>query len=101
MGDTTSSEDLKKFEKQYYQEVNDGEPSGQTQFEYAWCLVRSRYSPDVRKGVKMLETLFTADNEGGKRDYLFYMAVGYARLKEYSECLRYCKVLLEKEPSNG
>lgn len=26
-----------------------------TQFEYAWCLVRSKYNDDIRKGIALLE----------------------------------------------
>lgn len=29
--------------------------SKSTQFEYAWCLVRSKYNDDIRKGIVLLE----------------------------------------------
>lgn len=29
--------------------------SKSTQFEYAWCLVRSKYNDDIRKGIALLE----------------------------------------------
>lgn len=29
-----------------------------TQFEYAWCLVRSKYNDDIRKGIALLEGEF-------------------------------------------
>ena len=32
--------------------------SSEAQFEYAWCLVRSKYPADIRKGVILLEDLF-------------------------------------------
>ena len=32
--------------------------SSSSQFEYAWCLVRSRYPADNRKGIILLEDLF-------------------------------------------
>ena len=32
--------------------------SATSQFEYAWCLVRSRYPSDIRKGIILLEDLF-------------------------------------------
>ena len=34
--------------------------SATSQFEYAWCLVRSRYPADIRKGIILLEDLFQA-----------------------------------------
>ena len=32
--------------------------SSEAQFEYAWCLVRSKYPADIRKGIILLEDLF-------------------------------------------
>ena len=32
--------------------------SSSSQFEYAWCLVRSRYPADIKKGIILLEDLF-------------------------------------------
>lgn len=29
--------------------------SKSTQFEYAWCLVRSKYNDDIRNGIALLE----------------------------------------------
>jgi hypothetical protein len=54
----------------------------EAQFNYAWCLVRSKYPADIRKGILLLEDLFK-DNLAGeaKRDYLYYLAIGNARIK--------------------
>ena len=46
---------LQKFEKIYNEQVSRGPPSAKAQFEYSWCLVRSRNKHDVRKGVALLE----------------------------------------------
>ena len=37
--------------------------SSESQFEYAWCLVRSRYPADIRKGIILLEDLFQVSLE--------------------------------------
>ena len=37
--------------------------SSESQFEYAWCLVRSRYPADIRKGIILLEDLFQVFSE--------------------------------------
>ena len=75
--------------------------SSEAQFEYAWCLVRSKYPADIRKGIILLEDLFQVafprcDNilmllgardephqiffqnrdNSNKRDYLYYLAIG-------------------------
>ena len=53
-----STEDLKKFETRYQTELNGGQVSTSAQFDYAWCLVRSRYPSDIRKGLLLLEDLY-------------------------------------------
>lgn len=50
------------------------------QFEYAWCLVRSKYSADIRKGILLLEDLYS-NHDTEKRDCLYYLAIGNARIK--------------------
>ena len=37
--------------------------SATSQFEYSWCLVRSRYPADIRKGIILLEDLFQVSDE--------------------------------------
>lgn len=98
--ETVSSEDLKKFEQKYHEELNHGKVSATSQFEYAWCLVRSRYPADIRKGIILLEDLFQNRDESNKRDYLYYLAIGNTKLKEYATALKYVRALLQVEPGN-
>jgi fission 1 protein len=56
--ESVSSEDLKKFEARYHAEFQNGQVSPSAQFEYAWCLVRSKYPADIRKGIMLLEDLY-------------------------------------------
>ena len=51
------TEDLKKFETRYQTELNGGQVSTNAQFDYAWCLIRSKYPSDIRKGILLLEDL--------------------------------------------
>ena len=74
--------------------------SSSAQFEYAWCLVRSKYPADIRKGIILLEDLYQNRDESGKRDYLYYLAFGNARIKEYQTALKYVCGLLQVEPAN-
>ena len=46
---------FQKFAAIYDKQVAAGPPSANAQFEYAWCLVRSKYQRDLRKGVALLE----------------------------------------------
>lgn len=95
-----SPEDLKSFESKYNEEMCRGEISSTTQFEYACFLVRSRYPADIQRGVVLLEELYKRPDEVGKRDYVFYLAIGNGRLKEYQVALNYVKGLLRVEPAN-
>jgi len=98
--ETVSADDLKKFEQRYHEELQGGQVSSGAQFEYAWCLVRSRYPADIRKGIILLEDLFQNHEEENKRDYLYYLAVGNAKIKEYQPALKYVRALLQVEPGN-
>merc|ERR1711936_917554 len=91
-------DDLKKFEARYQAELSAGQASASAQFDYAWCLVRSKYPSDIRKGILLLEDLYTNRDEGGKRDYLYYLAIGNARIKEYQVALKFVRGLLQVEP---
>lgn len=73
--------------------------SAKTQFEYAWCLIRSKYGADINNGIKIFEGL-TKDNPDDKRDYIYYLAIAYCRIKDYPTSQKYVKAFLEIEPNN-
>ena len=57
--ESVSASDLKRFETRYVEELQSGTSvSSGAQFEYAWCLVRSKYPADIRKGILLLEDLY-------------------------------------------
>ncbi|XP_028654167.1 mitochondrial fission 1 protein [Erpetoichthys calabaricus] len=101
VNEVVSPEDLLKFEKKYNGEFTKGRVSKGTQFEYAWCLIRSKYSPDIKKGILLLEELVPKGTKDELRDYLFYLAVANYRLKEYEKGLKYIRTLLKNEPNNN
>ena len=39
-------------------------------------------------------------DESNKRDYLYYLAIGNTKLKEYATALKYVRALLQVEPGN-
>uniref|UniRef100_A0A0P4VTM1 Mitochondrial fission 1 protein n=1 Tax=Scylla olivacea TaxID=85551 RepID=A0A0P4VTM1_SCYOL len=100
LSETCAPEDLKVFEKHYNEEMCKGEVSSKTQFEYACFLVRSKYPADIQRGIVLLEELYKRPDEGGNRDFIYYLAIGNARLKEYEVALKYAQGLLRVEPSN-
>ncbi|KOB68967.1 putative tetratricopeptide repeat protein [Operophtera brumata] len=87
LDEVVSSEDLQKFERVFHEQLHQGNVSHKAQFEYAWCL-----------GILLLKELFNSHPEG-KRDYLFYLAIGNARIKEYNKALHYRQInkRMEKE----
>ncbi|XP_040038245.1 mitochondrial fission 1 protein [Gasterosteus aculeatus] len=100
VSDVVAPEDLLKFEKKYKSEQAKGAVSKETKFEYAWCLIRSKYTDDIKKGIALLEELVHTASKDDSRDFLFYLAVANYRLKEYEKALKYIRTLLKNEPGN-
>lgn len=73
--------EFQKYEQVYNEQLKKGPVTPKAQFEYAWCLVRSKFSADIRKGIIFLEELYQNGNAEGRRDYLYYLAIGNARIK--------------------
>ncbi|KFD54003.1 hypothetical protein M513_05022 [Trichuris suis] len=69
-------------ERAFQTELSSGKPSADATFLYAYFLVRSKES-DVRLGLSLLSDLLNGNgsSKDDKLDYLFYTAVGHARLK--------------------
>ncbi|XP_020319867.1 mitochondrial fission 1 protein isoform X2 [Oncorhynchus kisutch] len=97
--DVISPEDLLKFEKKYSTELAKGDLTKDTKFEYAWCLIRSNFPDDINKGIVLLELVHKGTKDD-QRDYLFYLAIGNYKLKEYERGLKSIRILLKNEPGN-
>ncbi|XP_076435544.1 mitochondrial fission 1 protein-like isoform X2 [Babylonia areolata] len=83
----------------YNQQVLRGCVGEKTQFDYSICLVRSHYQEDMKKGVALLEDLLRREKDDAPNtDYLFYIAVGYTRLKDYQQALKYVSAVTHLEP---
>ncbi|XP_072217010.1 mitochondrial fission 1 protein [Excalfactoria chinensis] len=98
--DVVAPEDLMALERCYTLQCQQGAPSRRCRFEYGWGLLRSRYSADIRKGVAIFRELMADSAPEERRDYVYYLAVGNYRLKEYEEALKYVGALLQAEPGN-
>lgn len=72
---------FQKFERVYHEQLRSSFVTQQAQFEYAWCLVRSKYPADIQKGIILLEDLYCNHSDSEKRDCLYYLAIGNARIK--------------------
>lgn len=93
-------EDIMKFERKYKKEESLGQVDNITAFEYAWCLVRSKYKNDWKRGVEILEKLYNKGDKHAQRDYVFYISIAHYKLKNYDEALKFCRAILHVEPQN-
>ncbi|KAG5674573.1 hypothetical protein PVAND_004527 [Polypedilum vanderplanki] len=97
---TVTAQELEKYEKIYMRELSENKKaSNKTQFDFASCLVRSKYGADIHNGIKMFENLSKEDPEN-KRDYIYFIAIAYTRLKDWQTAHKYVKTFLEIEPNN-
>ncbi|VDP09368.1 unnamed protein product [Soboliphyme baturini] len=94
-------DDLKKHEQIFTSQMSQGKPSCQVAFDYAFCLIRSKKS-HVKLGVKLLEELLSRDEDDmAIRTYLYYLAIGHIKLKNYDKALKYIEVIMRVEPNNS
>lgn len=99
--DYTPAEEMKRFEKAYYDEVNKGGPvNNQTRFNYAWCLIRSKYRADIHRGILLMEDLCSSGDSDARRDYLFYLAIANTKINDYQRAQELTKKFLSVEPNN-
>uniref|UniRef100_A0A5S6R224 Mitochondrial fission 1 protein n=1 Tax=Trichuris muris TaxID=70415 RepID=A0A5S6R224_TRIMR len=98
--ETVDPKELKKFEAAYLKELDQGNATTQTTFEYANFLIRSK-KDDVAVGLRLFEDLLNRDcQDEATRDYLYFLAVGNIRLKNYDKALGYVDAILRVEPAN-
>jgi mitochondrial fission 1 protein len=64
-----------------------------------FVLILAKYGADINNGIKMFESL-SKENPDDKRDYIYYLAIAYCRIKDYPTAQKYVKAFLEIEPNN-
>ncbi|KAF8494753.1 hypothetical protein BU17DRAFT_78506 [Hysterangium stoloniferum] len=94
-----SYDELEVLRLQYRKEVAQSQLSVQTKFLYAWGLVKSPKKHEQEEGVQLLREVYRED-ASRRRDCLYYLAVGYYKMKNYEEARKFIALLLEKEPTN-
>ncbi|KAF6018824.1 FIS1 [Bugula neritina] len=96
-----SPSDLKNCETRYYTALAQKCLTDNIQFQYAWCLVRTSNQQKLKEGAGLLQDLFRKSRDDAeKRDYLYYMVVAHAKLKEYEIALKYVDGILKVQPTN-
>ena len=62
-------------------------------------LVRSKYREDQENGVILLQEIYHEDPER-QRECMYYLALGYYRLGEFTQSRKFNEMLLKSEPDN-
>ncbi|CAP39252.1 Protein CBR-FIS-2 [Caenorhabditis briggsae] len=97
----TSPAVLANAREQYLRQCARGEPSAGSTFSYAHAMIGSKNKLDVKDGILCLEKLLRDDNDvSSKRNYVYYLGVAHARMKQYDTALGYIDILLEIEEGN-
>ncbi|KAG9295944.1 hypothetical protein G9A89_011796 [Geosiphon pyriformis] len=92
-----STEELNVLRRQHDREAP--EVTTQTKFNFAWGLIRSRRKTDHQLGVGLLTEIYK-ETPDRRRECLYYLALGYYKLSEYSKAREYNSQLLAHEPNN-
>ncbi|RDD46057.1 Arf-GAP domain and FG repeat-containing protein 1 [Trichoplax sp. H2] len=93
---TANYEELKQA---YLNEVTADDCGSKATFNYAYGLIFSRANEQVKKGISLIEELCYSGED--QRDYLYLLAVGHFKLKDYNYALKYIERVLAIEPSNN
>ncbi|GMT31302.1 hypothetical protein PFISCL1PPCAC_22599 [Pristionchus fissidentatus] len=93
--------ELERLRDQYETQVRRGQPSHLAKFSFAHGLIKST-KDDVHQGIAILEQLLRENDRAdiAMRDYIYYLAVGHARIKDYDRALAYIETLLHAEATN-
>ncbi|KAK6759207.1 hypothetical protein RB195_021058 [Necator americanus] len=92
--------DLERFRETYETQCRRGSPSAIATFNYGTALIRST-KQDVTEGTNLLEKLLREEpDDVNKRDYVYFLAIANARLKNYDRALAYIDILLAAETHN-
>ena len=92
--------ELERLRDVYETQLRRGHPSSLAKFSFAYGLIKST-KEDVHHGIVLIEQLLREDvADATMRDYVFYLAVAHARLKDYDRALAYIETLLHAEQGN-
>ncbi|ODQ82127.1 hypothetical protein BABINDRAFT_165616 [Babjeviella inositovora NRRL Y-12698] len=71
----------------------------QSQFNYAWGLIKSALKDDSKQGIRLLSEIYK-EYPQRRRECLYYLSIGCYKVGDYSNARRYAEALLENEPEN-
>lgn len=95
---------VEKFAESYRLAQEEAERDPQhyatARFQYAYALLQSKHSQDIKHGISMFEALYYDGDQSARRDSLYYIAIGRARLKQYNLAMDCVNQFLQFEPDN-
>lgn len=68
-------------------------PTVQSRFNYAWGLLKSSNEENVRLGISILTNMFK-DVPSRRGEFLYFLSLGFFKLKQYREAKKYIDVLV-------
>lgn len=71
----------------------------QSQFNFAWGLIKSKDEDDVKQGINIMTEIFKTV-PSRRTECVYYLALACFKIKEYQEATRYIETLLQHQPSN-
>ncbi|CAF0804059.1 unnamed protein product [Adineta steineri] len=94
-------DEIQRYRTVYEKAREANQITDQNKFSFAYCLVRSKAKADVRHGLQLLKELYdSTTKDSDKRDYLYYLALGNARLNDYETALKFLEAILHVQPGN-
>ncbi|AWU74050.1 hypothetical protein CAS74_001847 [Pichia kudriavzevii] len=71
----------------------------QSQFNFAWGLIKSKDTQDVKSGINIMAEIFK-EVPSRRTEFIYYLALACFKIKEYREATRYIDTLLLHQPDN-
>lgn len=68
-------------------------PTVQSRFNYSWGLLKSNNDGNVKLGISILTDMFH-DVPSRRSEFLYFLALGFFKLKQYRESKKYVDVLI-------
>ncbi|KAG1769541.1 hypothetical protein EV702DRAFT_1141111 [Suillus placidus] len=94
-----SYDEIEVLRLQYEKELAQAHITVQTKFNYAWGLVKSPVREHQVEGVRLLQEIYRTE-PSRRRECLYYLALGYYKMGNFTDARSFNDLLLSREPTN-
>ncbi|KAG1760141.1 hypothetical protein CY34DRAFT_809899 [Suillus luteus UH-Slu-Lm8-n1] len=94
-----SYDEIEVLRLQYEKELAQSHITVQTKFNYAWGLVKSPVREHQVEGVRLLQEIYRTE-PSRRRECLYYLALGYYKMGNFTDARSFNDLLLSREPTN-